>query len=190
MKNRLTAFAIALLLLTGCKHDQRPASSFVSIPSLIEAQVAHIDTSLYSITRYDYRGTDTIPFDTLYIAREQFRKEALPFLNLPDLSQPAFSKRYSEESRYDELMKKVILSYVPVNPNNEEWQKEELHVLPSVAEGDKVTTILASRIVNDRNGLLQEEFLWLMDKSFTIVRTTQLPGEPAQLITTKVSWNQ
>jgi hypothetical protein len=59
-----------------------------------------------------------------------------------------------------------------------------------VAEGDKVTAILATKVVNDRNGLRQEELLWLIDKSFTIVRTTQLPGQPAELITTKVSWNE
>lgn len=87
-------------------------------------------------------------------------------------------------------MKKVIISYLPRNKANEALQKEELHVTPDVAVGDKVTTILASKVTNDRNGLRQEEMLWLIDKSFTIVRTTQLPGQPAELITTKVIWNQ
>ncbi len=190
MKKWLTALVIVLVLLTGCKNNPDRSGNFISIPSLIEAQVAHVDTSLYSITRYDYRGTDTVAFDTLYIPREQFREQAKDFLALPDLSTPAYAKRFSEETRYDELMKKVIISYLPVNASGEEWQKEEVHVLPSVAEGDKVTTLLASRVINDRNGLRQDELLWLMDRSFTITRTTQLPGQPAETITTKVIWNQ
>jgi len=190
MKIVQTAGWLLLFVFAGCKNSDAPEKNFVSIPSLIEAQVVHVDSSLYSITRYDYRGTDTIAFDTLYIPREQFRKEARAFLDLPDLSLAKNARRFTEETRYDELMKKVIISYLPRNKTTEELQKEELHVMPDVAEEDKVTTILASKVINDRNGLKQEELLWLIDKSFTIVRTTQLPGEPAQLITTKVIWNQ
>ncbi|MFM8711317.1 MAG: hypothetical protein ACKOC7_08565 [Sphingomonadales bacterium] len=190
MKKWLTVGGSLLLLLLACKSSKDPSQHFISIPSLVEAQVAHVDSSLYSITRYDYRGTDTIPFDTIYISREEFRKEAAAFLSLPDLSLPRYAKRFTEESRYDELLERVIISYLPIDAKNEEMQKEELQVSPSVATGDKVTTLLASKAINDRNGLRQEELIWLIDKSFTIVRTTQLPGQPAELITTKVSWNE
>lgn len=190
MKNWLIVVGSLLAVLLACKSSDTSSKNFISIPSLIESQVAHVDTSLYSITRYDYRGTDTIPFDTIYVSREKFREEAATFLSLPDLSLPRYAKRFNEESRYDELLERVIISYLPIDTKNEEVQKEELQVSPSVAEGDKVTAILATKVVNDRNGLRQEELLWLIDKSFTIVRTTQLPGQPAELITTKVSWNE
>ena len=101
MKNWLLAGWPLFLLLGGCGNNDTPSKSYVSIPSLIEEQVAHIDTSLYAITRYDYRGTDTIPFDTIYIPREKFREEAQAFLSIPDLSQPTLAKEFTEESRYD-----------------------------------------------------------------------------------------
>ncbi|MBM3921781.1 MAG: hypothetical protein FJ340_01090 [Sphingomonadales bacterium] len=189
MKNWLLAGWPLVLLLGACGNNDTPSKSYVSIPSLIEEQVAHIDTSLYAITRYDYRGTDTIPFDTIYIPREKFREEAQAFLSIPDLSQPSLAKQFTEESRYDELMKKVIISYFPTDKKNATLQKEELHILPDLAEGDKVTTILASKVINDRNGLQQEELLWLMNESFSIMRIQQRPGQPAEIITTKVSWN-
>ncbi|MFM7645583.1 MAG: hypothetical protein ACKO41_02605 [Sphingomonadales bacterium] len=179
-----------LFCLMACKDSDTERKNFVSIPSLIEAQVAHVDTSLYSITRYDYRDTDTVAFDTIYISRETFRKEAAAFLTLPDLSLPRYAKRFREETLYDEMLKKVIITYLPINGKNEEIQKEELQVTPDLAQGDKVAAILASKVINDRQGLRQEELLWLIDKSFTIVRTTQLPGQPAEVITTKVIWNQ
>jgi hypothetical protein len=186
----LCCAGVLFFLLEGCSQNDAPAKNFVSIPSLIEEQVSHVDTSLYAITRYDYRGTDTIPFDTIYIPREKFREEAQAFLSIPDLSQPNLAKAFTEESRYDELLKKVIISYYPIDKEKATIQKEELHILPDLAEGDKVTTILVSKVINDRNGLQQEELLWLMDKSFSIIRTQQRPGQPAELITTKVSWNQ
>lgn len=74
MKLSQTTGWFLLLFFMGCKGSDTPEKNFVSIPSLIEAQVAHVDTSLYSITRYDYRGTDSIAFDTIYVSREQFRK--------------------------------------------------------------------------------------------------------------------
>jgi hypothetical protein len=177
---------LALVLLTSCKGEEK---NYVSIPSLIEEQVAHVDSSLYSITKYIYKGTDTIAVDTFYIRREDFRNEADAFLQLPDLSLPKLAKRFQEESRYDELLKRVILTYTPKTAKEEDWQKLEIMIAPEPATGDKVTTILANKVVNNRKGLLQEDMLWIMDHSFQVTRIAQLPGEEAVTTTYKVIWN-
>ena len=191
MKN-LSALAVLwsflLIILTACKGED--SKNYVSIPSLIEEQVAHVDTSLYSITKYIYQGTDTLPSDTFYIRREDFRNEAIAFLQIPDLSLSKLSKRFKEESRYDDMLKRVILTYLPKNAKEEEWQKMEVMIAPEPATGDKVTTILANKVKNDRKGLLQEDLLWIMDKSFQVTRISQLPGEEAVTTTYKVIWNE
>ncbi|MFZ9695734.1 MAG: hypothetical protein ACO3AY_07675 [Chitinophagaceae bacterium] len=187
---KLSTLAVSLsltfVLLVACKGEEK---NYVSIPSLIEEQVAHIDTSLYSITKYIYKGTDTIPVDTFYIRREDFRNEAYAFLQLPDLSLSKLAKRFNEESRYDELLKRVILTYTPKNAKEEDWQKFEVMIAPEPATGDKVTTILANKVVNNRKGLLQEDMLWMMGHSFQVTRIAQLPGEEAVTTTYKVIWN-
>lgn len=185
--NRLFFLIGVMLFLVACQSkDQK---KYISIPSLVEAQVSHVDSSLYSITKYIYKGTDTIPADTVYIRREEFRQEAAEFLDILDLSLSKNANRFKEESRYDELLERVILTYLPLDANNEEWQKEEIMVKPDPATGDKVTTIIASKVRNDRNGLLQLEMLWLLDRSFQITRTSQLPGEQPVVTTAKVIWN-
>ena len=93
-------------------------------------------------------------------------------------------------ARFDELLNRVIISYLPLNPEKEEIQKQELFVTPNIATGDKVNTILISRVINNRDGYLQKEMLWQMDKSFQVVTTTQKPGEPEIITTTKVTWNE
>lgn len=176
------------IALISCEVGNK--KNFVSIPSLIEEQVAHVDTSLYSITKYIFKGTDTIPSDTFYIRREDFRNEAEAFLLLPDLSLPKLAKRFQEESRYDDLLKRVILTYTPKNAKEEDWQKLEVMIAPEPATGDKVTTILANKVKNDRKGLLQEDLLWIIDKSFQVTRIAQLPGEESVTTTYKVIWNE
>jgi hypothetical protein len=178
---------LLLIILTACRST--PANKYISIPSLIQEQVAHVDTSLYAITKYVYQGTDTLPSDTIYIPREEFKKAAADFLAILDLSIPSNARRFKEENRYDPLLERVILTYTPIKPSNEDWQKQEVMVKPDPATGDKVTTIIASKIQNNRNGLIQVEMLWLFDRSFQVTQTTQAPGKEPVITTYKVIWN-
>ena len=178
---------LLLIILTACQST--PAKKYISIPSLIQEQVAHVDTSLYAITKYVYQGTDTLPSDTIYIPREEFKKAAADFLAILDLSIPSNARRFKEENRYDPLLERVILTYTPIKPNQEDWQKQEVMVKPDPATGDKVTTIIASKVQNNRNGLVQVEMLWLFDRSFQATQTTQAPGKEPVITTYKVIWN-
>jgi hypothetical protein len=178
---------LLLIILTACQST--PAKKYISIPSLIQEQVVHVDTSLYAITKYVYQGTDTLPSDTIYIPREEFKKAAADFLAILDLSIPSNARRFKEENRYDPLLERVILTYTPIKPNQEDWQKQEVMVKPDPAMGDKVTTIIASKVQNNRNGLVQVEMLWLFDRSFQVTQTTQAPGKEPVITTYKVIWN-
>jgi len=189
MKQYFQLVLAVIVALSACKDKEKEdEKKFISVLSLIEKQVAHIDTSLYAITKYVIK--DSLHIDTLYIPREEFRSVAKDFLEIPDLSAKKVATRYKEETRYDELLNRVIISYLPLNPEKEEIQKQELLVTPNIATGDKVNTILISRVINNRDGFLQKEMLWQMDKSFQVVTTTQKPGQPEIIITTKVIWNE
>lgn len=182
---------LSLLLLTitflSCK-EAAPEKKFISAPSLIEQQVRHIDTSLFSIKKYISR--DTVVSDTIYIPRENFRKEVSAFLNIPDLSDAKKARSFNEETRYDELLKRVIISYTPLDPINEPYQRIELFVEPNLAAGDQVKTILITRRQGDRNGFEQEELIWQMDRSCTRLLITRKPGEAEQMYKEKWSWNE
>ena len=185
-----SVFAIfCILLILSCKQKEKtPDKKFISVLSLIDKQVQHIDTSLYAITKAVY--TDTLHRDTSYIKREDFRFVAKEFLDIPDLSDPKISKNYQEETRFDELLNRVIITYTPVKDGDEEIKKQELQVTPNIATGDKVNNVMITRVINNRNGFLKKDMLWQMDKSFQIVTTTQDPGKPEVITTTKVSWNE
>ena len=187
MKNYLFIFAIAILFASCKGKEKGEQKKFISVLSLIEKQVAHIDTSLYAITKVVTK--DSLQSDTFYISRENFRAEAKDFLDIPDLSIQKIAKRYNEETRFDELLNRVIITYTPQKPDKEVIQKQEILVTPNIATGDKVNNIIIESVKSDRNGFLEKKMLWQLDHSFLITTTTQKPGEPEIVTTTRVTWN-
>ncbi len=181
----------AAMFFSSCNNQagKKDDKHYISVRSIIEKQVAHIDTSLYSIVKITVY--DSLNSDTTYIPREDFRNIAKDFLEIPDLSDSKIADRFKEENRYDSLIRKVIITYLPVNPKEEEIQKQELLVSPDIMvdSSNKVTNIIIDRVKKTRDGFWGQQMLWTTDKSFLITTTTQKPGEQEKIITTRVIWN-
>jgi len=183
------AFLLAFISCKEKKKERAVTKKYISILSLVKNQVAHIDTSLYVIRKIVI--LDSLHSDTSFIRREDFAGEAKEFLSIPDLSDPKVAKGFVEESPlFDQNLNRVIITYTPVDPLKEAIKKQELLVSPDMPDGDNVTSLIITSIVNNRNGYLKKEMLWQMDKSFQVVVTSQLPGEPEKTVITKVSWNE
>ncbi len=188
-------FLAGLPLLTrflfSCKEKKKAESKgFISVVSLIEKQVAHVDTSLYSIVQVVSK--DSLHQDTTYIPREKFRETAREFLELPDLTDPEVAARFKEDKMYDTLYRRVIITYTPLDVKKEEFKKIELLISQELKEdgSNKVTNIIADRIINNRDGFLQKKMLWQTDRSFLVVTSTQQPGQPEITSTNRVTWNE
>jgi len=190
MKNLAWLFLPALFILSSCKHKKEEETKhFISVLSLIKKQVAHIDTSLYSIVKVVY--TDSLHSDTTYIPREKFAEEAKDFLDIPDLSDKKVAKRYKEDPAVqDEMLNRVIITYLPIEPDKEEIKRQELLATPLPGQDARINNIIIVREINNRDSFLQKKMLWQFDKSFQIVTTTQKPGKPEISVTTKVTWNE
>lgn len=188
MKNCPVILLLLVYTVSGCKQKvKEDEKKFISVLSLIENQVVHIDTSLYSITKVI--TTDSVHSDTSYIRREDFRALAKDFLEIPDLSDKKVAKKYTEETRYDELLNRVVITYTPRQPEREEIQKQEILVTPNIATGDQVNNIIIESVKRDRNGYLGKKMLWQVDKSFLVTTSSQKPGEPEVVTTIRVTWN-
>jgi hypothetical protein len=189
MKNYFVLLLPLILTLPACKSKKKePEKKFIPVLSLIENQVAHVDTSLYSIIKIVQN--DTLPGDTIYIPREEFRAAAKDFLSIPDLSDKEVAKRYKEDAILDETINRFIITYTPEDPAKEEIQKQELLVTPNTATGDKVNNIIINRVISNRDSFMQQNMLWQMDRSFQVATTLQKPGKPEKTTTVKVVWNE
>lgn len=187
----LAGFPLLALFLFSCKAKKKAESKgFVSVVSLIEKQVAHVDTSLYSIVQVISK--DSLHTDTIYIPREKFRETAREFMELPDLTDPEVAARFKEDKMYDTLFRRVIITYTPLDPKKEPFKKIELLISQEIKEdgSNKVTNIIADQVINNRDGFREKKFLWQTDRSFLIVTSTQLPGQPEITSTNRVTWNE
>lgn len=189
MRNYLLPILLMSIVSAACKQKKEESEkNFISVVSLIRKQVTHIDTALYSIMKVVY--TDSLHSDTTYIPREQFAAVAKEFLDIPDLSDNKVAARYKEEPAvHDEMLNRVIITYLPIDPDKEEVKRQEILATPVLGDDAKVNNIIIIREINNRDSFLQKKMLWQLDKSFQIVTTSQKPGKPELITTTKVSWN-
>lgn len=173
----------------SCKQTTKTGPKFISVLSLIKADVADVDTSLYPIVKtITYDSTRT---DTFYIPRDQFANEAADFLSIPDLGDKKVASRYREEpTRYDELLRRVIFRYVPHRPENEEIKSQELLATPVPGQDAKINNIIIIREISNRDSFLQKKMMWQVNKSFQVVTTSQKPGKPEATTVTRVTWNE
>lgn len=181
-------FIMTAILSCGQKKEEQ-GKDFISVVSLIRAEVAHVDSSLYSIIKtVTY---DSLRTDTFYIPREEFKTEAKDFLDIPDLSDRKVAKRYKDDSPiYDESLGRVIFRYVPVDPAKEEVKSQEFLATPVPGANARINNVIIIREISNRDSFLQKKLLWQMNRSFQVVTTSQKPGQPEITTVTKVSWNE
>ena len=191
MKNLLVRILLFIPVagLFSCKQTPKTGPTFISVRSLIQADVKDVDTSLYPIVKtVTYDSTRT---DTFYIPREKFAEEASDFLSIPDLGDKKIATRYREEpTRYDELLGRVIFKYVPLRPEKEEIKSQELLATPVPGQDAKINNIIILREINNRDSFVQKKLMWQINKNFQVVTTKQWPGKPETTTITRVSWNE
>lgn len=180
--------AVALLIASACSNKKKqPKEKFVPVLSFIQSQIAHVDTSLYSIRKIIY--IDSLTNDTTYIPREKFRNEAHDFLTIPDISSPEYADRFTEDKNYDETINRVWITYIPVDPAKEQIQRQEVLIKPDDSGGE-IASIIINSVINTKDSLVEKRMLWQVDQSFQVTVTRQLVGQPEKTSTYKVIWGE
>lgn len=180
---------IIILLIGSCGNKKEENKEpFFPVLSFIQSQVAHVDTSIYTIRKVVLK--DSAGADTTYISREQFRKEAADFLSLPDISSPEYAKKFTEVKDFDPTLNRVMMVYSPVNPANEEIQRQEVLIKPDSVEGDKITSIFINSVTNSKDNQVEKKLLWQIDKSFQVTTVSSPKNGPEKTSTFKVIWNE
>lgn len=193
MKKYICILSMVIISVVACKqkrsaeNKQDEKESFFPVLSFIQSQVAHIDTSLYPIRKITF--IDSTHSDTVFVQREEFRSLAKDFLEIPDLADKKYQKRYTEEKLFDETLNRVIISYKPREPDKEEVQKQDVLIAPDPS-GDKVNSIFIDKVISNRDSFLQKNMLWQVDKSFQVTTTAQKPGHPETISIMKVTWGE
>src|SRR4051812_9633505 len=190
-----TGFFLALttLFLVQCKNketsnDVGDTSGPFPVLSYLKSQVRHVDTSLYAIVKIaKVQGRQ----DTTYLRREDFNTAAQDFLSLPDINSKALRKKYSETKLYDEDLKKVVISYVPKDKEDEALiTRQDVIIDPAKGEENQVQTIYIETVSNNDDSTVQKRLTWNADQSFQVVRIVSKTNQPENVQTTDVTWQE
>lgn len=179
------AFFLLLFFLPACKsNEKKKKEDFFPVLSFLKSQVAHVDTSLYEITKLT--AVDST-WDTAYIKREDFRTYAKDFLDLPDLADNKYSGKYEESKFFDASLNRAIISYQP-KEKNQEIQREEVAIEPGESSHDKIKTIVVDKVVGTNDSTVVKRLLWQADESFQVTTIIQKTGQPDSVQTIKIVW--
>ena len=172
----------------GCKEKENISDEpFFPVVSFLKSQIAQVDTTLNTIRKLTL--TDSSHIDTVFIHRNEFSTQAVDFLSIPDISSPQLRSRYTEEKVFDEMLNRVLISYLPLHPEKEVIQRQEVLIKPDPS-GDKVTNIIVNTVVNTKDSAVQKKMLWIVDESFQVITTKQVAGQPETVTSYKVLWNE
>ena len=190
MNRTVLLLVLFMLSVAACKNKKSEtgdASGFFSVVSYLQSQARHIDTSLYSITQVrSMQGAR----DTAYLRREDFKAAAQDFLSLPDIASKEFREKYTETKLYDEVLKKVVLSYQPKDRKDvEQITREDVIIEPGDEKGDQVQTIYIETVVNNDDSTVQKKMTWNVNKNFQVIKLVDKKDQPEAVLTTDVTWS-
>ena len=178
MKSWFFLLCIFLVCCKGKKEEPTEKAGSFPVLSFIQSQVAHVDTSLYSIIKV---VTVDSTSDTTYIKREDFRKEAKDFLDLPDIATKKTMDDYTEEKSFDPLLNQAVLVYT-AKEEDAPVKKEQVYIEPDSGEGDKVKTFIIDHVSKDG---ISKTLVWNVDSHFQIISRS---GSNGKATITKVIW--
>lgn len=182
----LTLLPFAFSCKSKPKEEASDTEPYFPIKSYIESQIAHVDTSLYTIQRIETQNNRS---DTTVIPREDFKEEAKDFLEIPDITKSKWKDDYIETKLFDEALQSAVISYSP-KEDDAEVRRQEVIIKPNANEGDQVKTIFIDRSFEDGSSSIQQKLLWEVNKWFRIVTITQKPNQPEQIKTVQVIWRE
>jgi hypothetical protein len=184
---KLTLFFVlhSILFIFSCKpKEKKKEEGFFPVLSFIKSEVAHVDTSLFQITKLV--SVDST-WDTTYIKREEFRTYAGDFLNLPDLTDKAYADKYEESKFFDATLNRAVITYTPKDKSSE-LQREEVTIAPGEGEADKVKNIIIDKLVVTKDSSITKRMLWNVGESFQVTSIIQQPGHEDVTQTIRLLW--
>lgn len=182
--NKLFAGLLLSSLFVSCKSKPDSTKVYFSVVDFIGSQVKQIDTTQLSFTKITI--VDSLS-DTSKITKEEFKKYAKEFLDLPDIASSDKMSEFKETNDYDETLGNVLLIYTP-KKEDAEIRNETIMMQPDDNGNTHVKTILINTISTGKDSTVEKNMTWHVDKRFQIVTKVNMPNQPEKVNTLIVQW--
>jgi hypothetical protein len=186
--NKLLFGAVCIICIC-CNHQKQKQGDDVTyfpVVSFLKGQARHIDTSLYRIVKIETIDSTTT---TTYIKREEFKKYAKDFLELPDISSDKWKEDYEETRMFDDALNNVILTYTTTERENT-VRREDVMLEPTNASGNsEVKNIIVNTFQLEDDSTIEKNMVWYVNRRFIIVTKVQKKDQPEKIKKLEVIWN-
>jgi hypothetical protein len=185
MKNYLILLTLIAIFFAACTEKKETKQEPpISALSIIKGQLNDLDTSLYSIIKYE--TADNI-IDTVYLRREETRKFATPFLTLPEIADKNYYKNYTEERLIDADQETLNITSIAKH-EEAEIQKQIIVIgLADISSG-KVQSIFIDRYIPSKDSTVEQKLFWEIDHYFSIGSIIEKENQSEKTRFTKVVW--
>jgi hypothetical protein len=189
--NRWIFCLVSVVVVIACKSKKKTEgdadnSKFFPVVSFLQSQMKDVDTSLYFITKIETEGNRS---DTLVIPREDFRKYAKDFLEIPDITTEKYKGDYTETSQYDADLGRASLIYNTTNADAE-LKRQDVTIMPTFGGNDEVKTIYIHLVKDAGDNTIEKKMYWEVKNYFSVVTITQKENGPEQVKKLQVYWKQ
>ncbi|HVK97703.1 MAG TPA: hypothetical protein VM368_07795 [Flavisolibacter sp.] len=186
MMNKGLLAILLVLYVFGCKEKKKQnAADFFPVTTYLKGQIAQMDSSVASIIMINRRDSVV---DTTYINKEEFKRYASEFLQLPDISSDELKDDYEVANLYDDLLNAFVFTYTTKEPDNE-IKKQDVIVEPSEAEKSIIKAIAIDKWVTKGDSTVHKNMLWEANRRFLIVTKVEKPNQPEKVSVVEVKWN-
>lgn len=167
------------------KKNEDPKELAISVISIIEGQVNHLDTSFYQLLKIETTDGKT---DTSFINREKIKELASDFLLIPDISLTGYHENYSEERLIDADQNTLSITATAKNEFLEIQKQIIIIPLDELSSG-KVESIFIDRSVQIKDSSIQQKLFWQIGQYFQVGSIIQKGNDPESVHVLKIKWD-
>ena len=183
--NRLLIGLLLTVSFLSCKNKKPDSTkAYFSVVDYLKAEVKGMDSVPLQFTKI---VTVDSTSDSTKITKEEFRKYANEFLDIPDITSSKKMDDYTEANNFDEILNNVLLIYTP-KKQEDEIRNETIMMQPDEQGNTHVKTILVTTLTSDKNTSTEKNMTWHIGKRFQIVTKKNNPNQPEKINTVVISW--
>lgn len=182
--NKLFVGLLLSSVFVSCKSKPDSTKAYFSVVDFIGSQVRQVDTTQLSFTKITTVDSSS---DTSKITKEEFKRYAKEFLDLPDIASSDKMNEFKETNDYDETLGNVLLIYTP-KKEDAEIRNETIMMQPDDNGNTHVKTILINIIKTSKDSTVEKNLTWHVDKRFQIVTKVDKTNQPEKVNTLIVQW--
>lgn len=181
MKKFISSTLLVLTILSCKENSKDEAPPAIDVTGYLKGQLKLLDTVPYAILKITEKVDGKT--DSVYLKKNELAEILAPFIT-DEINQDHLSKNYFEKSFADASTKTVNITYDAENKDASIHQVV-IYVNP---ESGGIRQVYITGFFENKGSILKKQLLWLHDKGFQIISTSEGNADQTVYQIEKILW--